>query len=90
MFVTNYDLKALMHDVDLLCDTADKEQFKNDAINWGDLGCTRAEFYIDDEGGQGYRVTIEEVAPDAIQFKMWLSAQLIDFGYSDVEIVLEW
>jgi hypothetical protein len=60
------------------------------AINWGDLGCVSAERYETDEDDFGYRVLIEEAAPDAYHLQKFIANYLDEHGFSYVEVMTEW
>lgn len=91
-------LVALREEVDSLCDDAFAEHhasggdtFRGDAINWGDLGCVSAEFWVDDATHTGYRVYIEEAAPDGCPLLVgWIETKLGERGFTDIEVVTEW
>jgi hypothetical protein len=57
------------------------------AVNWGDIGVTEVRFWVNDQGGMGYTVTLEEASPGcALGPAVW-----DEMGSpEDVEIVCEW
>ena len=61
-----------------------------DAVNWADLRCAIAEHFEDHEGHAGWRVWIEEAAPEADQLKEFVAADLAAHGWPGVEVVTEW
>ena len=67
-----------------------RHTFKNAAVNWADFQCTCTEYYIDDLGDTGYRVVIEEAAPDNTEVAKFIADELAMYGYRDIEIRLEW
>ena len=58
---------------------------ENEAINWGDLKCYDVKPLKDGT----YIATIEEAAPDAINFQLYISAWLSKWGW-DVTVKTEW
>lgn len=60
------------------------------AVNWASLSCTRAAFYMDDEGDRGYIIDIEEADPNAYNFAMYVRQKLAEIGFENVEVKLEW
>ena len=45
---------------------------------------------IDDLGDTGYRVIIEEAAPDNAEVAKFIADELALYEYKDIEIRLEW
>lgn len=84
-----YDLKALREAADKACDAAFNEDI-DCCVNWGDFACVGAEHWADDEGGEGYRVRIEEADPSNEEMGAFISERLELGGFKDVEIVFEW
>lgn len=85
------DLNVLKRSADKACEMAFKDRHRiAGAINWGDLGCTLAERYQDHTGRIGFRVIIEEAAPDAHELQEYIAERLAEMGTPDVEIVTEW
>lgn len=89
---SRYDLAALKRCADDATSDAEMEigRFSGEAINWGDLGCTGAEYYINDYDSTGYRVIIEEAAPDACKLQAFVREYLAKNGFVDVDVVTEW
>ena len=59
------------------------------AINWGDLACVDAWYFIDSFGFSGYRVLVEGASPDAVDLQEYIEDYLLDHML-DVYVVLEW
>lgn len=74
---------------DAAIDRANKDDIQ-DAVNWSDLGCRRAEHFEDDAGNAGWRVWIEEAAPEATELQNFVSGDLAEHGWPGVEVVTEW
>jgi hypothetical protein len=70
-----YDLKALRAAADKACDAAFNEDL-DCCVNWGDFACVRAEHWADDEGGEGYRVCLEEADPSNREMGEFIAARL--------------
>jgi hypothetical protein len=66
------------------------KKFANNHINYADLGCHSAEKYFDDTGGEGFRVTISEAAPDCDKLCQYIHEYLKDHGFPGVDVVTEW
>ena len=66
-----------------------KMQF-DDAVNWGDLGCIAAEYVLDSEGTESFRVVIAEAAPDAGEFRRFIEEALGQSGFPAVDVATEW
>lgn len=60
------------------------------AINWGNLRCVSAEHWRNDEGAEGYRVWIEEAAPECSELHRGVAAHLAAAGFNDIEVITEW
>lgn len=87
----HYDLIALRRAVDDALDLAvHDEDCHQDAVNWGDLSCTGAEWYIDDDGVPGHRVWIEECDPAAWRLRDFVRAHLEGAGFAGIHVMLEW
>lgn len=59
------------------------------AINWADLSCLDVEWYKTLAGDSGYRVVIEEAAPENDVFQKFIHDDIKKFGF-DVDVVTEW
>ena len=71
---------------------ADQGRFDthHESVNWADLGCVEAMLVVNNFGTIYYRVVIEEVSPGANKFCKFISDYLIEHGFEDVEVSLEW
>jgi len=67
-----------------------KEEFGKEAINWGDLHCTECKATLDERGGLGWYVLIEELDPSCPNFKRFIFEGLKKMGYENVDVILEW
>jgi hypothetical protein len=87
-----YNLKDLKQATTDICEMAVEARltFKNAAVNWSDLRCISAEYFVNDCGDSGYRVLIEEAAPDNAEIVDFIDDELSMKGYFGVEIGLEW
>lgn len=87
-----YDLHALRMCADAATTEAEdyKPLFDGEVINWGDLGCTGAEWYVNADDVTGYRVWIEEVDPAAYRLHDFIREYLSEHGFVDVDVMLEW
>ena len=65
------------------------ECFKDGAINWGDLHATGCEFFIDDMGYSGFRILVEEAAPDNHELREFIQKKLQEKGHT-VEVRTQW
>jgi len=59
-------------------------------VNWGDLACVRAEVCLDDGGNLGWRVRVEEAAPENAEFQADVSRGLEALGFPDVYVETAW
>lgn len=84
------DLLALRQKASDLCDAAASRDFVGAAINWADLKCYHAEWFQGDDGEAGYRIYIDEAAPDNSEFQDWIASELATAGWCDVDVVTEW
>lgn len=87
-----YDLKALELCADAAVVEAETqiERFEGEAINWGDVGCVGAEWYVGADDNTGYRVWIEEADPAAYRLRDFIRGHLARHGFVDVDVMLEW
>ncbi len=86
-------LCSLRDTADAECQAIVKEhpaELRGEAINWGDLGCTDAEYCVYSEGRATYRVWISEASPACAKLSALLSARLAARGFHDVEVLMEW
>lgn len=91
-FGPRYNLSSLRDCADLACTAARTEcpECLVQAINWGDLGCTAAECYVDEFGNVGHRVWIEEADPSAYHLRDFVRGYLSRHGYESVDVMLDW
>lgn len=87
-----YDLKALELCADAATTEAETQitRFEGEAINWGDLGCVGAEWYVGADDNTGYRVWIEEADPASYRLRDFIREHLARHGFVDVDVMLEW
>lgn len=89
-------LAELPHILTLLRESTDSALYRAsltgiaDAVNWGDLSCVRAEHFESSEGHAGWRVWIEEAAPEATELQTFVRGDLALHGWPGVEVVTEW
>jgi hypothetical protein len=88
-------LKALESAVEAACASAyeARPEIKG-AINWADLHCAQAEFFITSNGETGYRVWISEASPDQLDLRKFIR-EFIDSRsdgarFESLEILFEW
>jgi len=65
-------------------------RFKNEAVNWADLGVVTTEIYVEDDGSTGWRVYIEEASPTAAALCDYIAEKLAKAGFADIEVISEW
>ena len=82
-------LTLLRMETDNALDRAANDDIQ-DAVNWGDLGCSSAEHFETDDGRAGFRVWIEEAAPEAVELQQFIRADLAEHGWPGVEVRTEW
>ena len=87
-----YDLKALMRAGERAITMVfkDRESFTAAAVNWADLHCIDARYCVHAEGPDTHVVIIEEAAPDNHEFQHFISEELAQLGFPNVEVVTEW
>ena len=87
-------LRALRIATNVLLEKLTKERmaekpFRRGGVNWADLKCCDAEFVIDLDGEEHYRVTVDEVSPDEYELASYVQQGLLkEFGY--IEVLTEW
>lgn len=59
-------------------------------VNWADLRCIGAQYWLDDEGDTGYRVTLSEADAAAAALHVFVRDFLAKRGFAGVEVVTEW
>lgn len=87
-----YDLFALRDCADYACTAARTEcpDCLTQPINWGDLGCISAEYYVDEFGNVGHRVWIEEADPSSYHLRDFVRGYLSRHGYESIDVMLDW
>ena len=60
------------------------------AVNWADLSCAVSERFETSDGDHGFRVYVEEAAPNEQALCDFIAAELKQKGFGDVEVVTEW
>ena len=63
---------------------------REDAVNWGDLGCIEAQFCANEEGATWYHVLIEEASPGSSGLIQFVMTYLAERGFSGVEVETAW
>lgn len=87
----DYDLDALRAAANEACVAAiGKCAEIKGAVNWGDLGCHEASRYETDRGETGYFVTISEASYNASDLMFFISRELKNSGFANIEVRLEW
>ena len=85
------ELQTLIGLANDACQAAfNNEKCREDAVNWGDLGCIEARLCADEEGNTWYHVLIEEASPGCHALCSYVQQYLESVGLVDVEIVTEW
>lgn len=59
-------------------------------VNWGDLKVVSAEYVMDDDENESYRVLIEEADPGAFELQEYVQTGLRNDGIECVQVVTEW
>jgi hypothetical protein len=87
-----YNLIALRKATDDACAAAweDCAECRGDAVNWADLKCIGAEWFVDDDGVPGHRVWVDEADPAAYRLLRFVAGYLERAGFAGVHVVLEW
>ena len=65
-------------------------RFRWAAVNWADLSCHSAEFYMNEYGSFGYRVYIEEADPNNLELQAFIGGELAKLGFPEVTVLTEW
>ncbi len=86
--------KKILVKLSVACDAAIERAHRRrkhiaGAVNWGDLSCLDVEWYETLLGESGYRVVIEEAAPENQEFQRFIREDIKKFGF-DVQVVTEW
>lgn len=68
---------------------------KNDAkpgyiVNWANFRCASAEIYMNEFGSFGYRVYVEEAAPENTDLLTFITGELAKAGHEGVTVIAEW
>lgn len=82
------ELRNLRELVSTLCDDAFGAGVQG-AINWADLECVEASFCININGELGYRVLIEEAAPEEIALHEFILQGLEAYGFDVTRLTIE-
>lgn len=87
-----YNLIALRKATDDACAAAweDCVECRDEAVNWADLKCAGAEWFVDDDGVPGHRVWVEEADPAAYRLRDFVAGYLERAGFAGVHVMLEW
>lgn len=87
-----HNLIALRKATDDACAAAweDCAECRGEAVNWADLKCAGAEWYVDDDGVPGHRVWVDEADPAAYRLRDFVAEYLERAGFAGVHVVLEW
>ncbi len=84
---TQEAMKRIRVIIDKACDDAlNMDDFSDEAINWGDLGCVSVSVDIDGS----YYASIEEASPTCRKFPQYVYDKLYESGFSRVEVRTEW
>ena len=84
--------QKLIKDVEKILKEIDRKDklFVHEAINWADLHCVDVadvDSYFNDKYIQ---VTIEEAAPECLNFQAHIIKKLEEIGYKHVNVVTQW
>lgn len=85
---TRSALRVISDIVNAAC--VDARGLIDEAINWGDLRCVDARYYVSVSGEEGYEVLIEEASPDCPEFCRFVYDRLEQHGFKGVEVRTEW
>lgn len=69
---------------------AARDAYVRGPVNWGDLRVIYAEYVMDDDENESYRVLIEEADPGASELQEYVQAGLSNDGITGVQVVTEW
>lgn len=83
-------LRGIVEDAIECAKKGPREPFAGDPINWGAIRCAGVEYWEDDSGDNGYRVTIDECSPSCSKLQLYIGKALADSGYPHVEVRTEW
>ena len=85
------ELQTLIGLANDACQAAfNNEKCREDAVNWGDLGCIEAQFCADEHGNTWYHVLIEEAFPSADNLRNFVMEYLAAAEYAGVEVETAW
>ena len=85
------ELQTLISLVKDACQAAfNNETCREDAVNWGDLGCIEARLCADEHGNTWYHVLIEEAFPSADNLRNFVMEYLAAAEYAGVEVETAW
>lgn len=85
------DLKALQKAAEDACQAAIAAKTEiGGAINWADLHCAEARWFINHQGESGQAVYIEEASHDSSKLIIFIRDFLYARGFAGVEIYPEW
>lgn len=76
--------------IDIRNDRLAEVPFHRGGVNWSDLRCVDVEFFTNLGGESGYRVRVEEVAPDEYELQSAIHDRLNKRGFAHVEVITEW
>ncbi len=84
--------QKLIKDVEKILKEIDKSDklFIYEAINWADLHCVDVADVDSYFNGKYIQITIEEAAPECLNFQTEVMKKLQDIGYRNIDIVTQW
>lgn len=88
-----YSLKELQEAAYQACEAAVQENRcgrLDGPVNWSGLQCNFAHQWLDQNGGRGYRVFIEEASPEAYALQIFINEWLCQNGFENIEVTTEW
>lgn len=85
-----FELRSITDDAIESAKKLPREAFSGEPINWAAIRCLSIEYWQDDSGDEGYRVTIDECSPSCSNLQLYIGKALAESGYPHVEVRTEW
>jgi len=63
---------------------------KNACVNRADFKCGCVEYFIDSCGESGFNFKLDECSPSDAHAQKWLSELLMQDGFKNFSVILEW
>lgn len=80
---------SIRDEIDNILGEMKPEDFRGEAVNWGDLSCVTVGIALTDDP-VSWEATVEEAAPGCMGFSSHIQEELSRRGHPDVWVRTEW